>query len=76
MATIKGNTPKKNKKTSKVNNEVFLYKDKTLETSLDELIFDNVDYNDIDKLKKLHKLNQRKMDDIIKVLKECIKESI
>lgn len=52
--------------------------DKTLnsELTLEELLFINIDYKDIEKLRKLRQINNRKQIDIINKLKACIKEAI
>jgi len=48
----------------------------SVERTLEELLFVNVDYTDVDKLRKLRRINRRKQIDLIKNLKECIKEAI
>ena len=48
----------------------------SVERTLEELLFVNVDYTDIKKLKKLRRINRRKHIDIIKKLKDCLKEAI
>lgn len=48
----------------------------SVERTLEELLFLNVDYTDIEKLKKLRRINKRKQIDIIKKLKDCLKEAI
>jgi len=69
---------KSEKKESSDSVKVFESIDKTfsVERTLEELLFINVDFKDVDKLRKLRKINKRKHIDIIKKLKECIKEAL
>jgi hypothetical protein len=48
----------------------------SVERTLEELLFVNVDYKDVEKLRKLRRINRRKHIDLIKNLKDCIKEAI
>jgi len=48
----------------------------SIEQTLEELLFLNVDYKDIGKLKKLRRINRRKHIDIMKKIKDCLNEAI
>lgn len=48
----------------------------SLERTLEDLLFVNVNYKDIDNLKKLRRINRQKYIDIIKGIKDCLNEAI
>ena len=60
----------------KYENESFSHPINEVERTLEELLFVNVDYKDINKLKKLRKLNNQQYINIIKKLKDIMKEAI
>jgi len=48
----------------------------SIERTLEELLFLNVDYKDVEKLRKLRRINRRKHIDIIKKIKDCLNDAI
>ena len=65
-----------NKKELNYESESFLNPTNEVERTLEELLFVNVDYKDINKLKKLRKLNNQQYINIIKKLKDIMKDAI
>ena len=47
--------------------------DLPIEKTLEHLLFDNVDYQDISKLKKLHTINNKQHKHMLKTLDDCLK---
>jgi hypothetical protein len=48
--------------------------DLPIEKTLEYLLFDSVDFNDISKLGKLHTINNKQHKHLLKTLEECIKK--